>query len=261
MENKQKINLQRIAVFLFLVLFAVGEFIEISYVKDEFQNRMLSKIIQHAFGIVGVFLLVRSLDIKVFGKIENAWCLLPCFIVALDNFQWSAFFNGKMQLIHTDMRDFILFFLYCMTVGLLEELLFRGILFGLLAGFFSKDRKGFLITYTLSSVLFGVAHLFNGFSIGTLLQVGYTVLTGGLFAFCFVKTKNILCPAFIHGIYNFCGLLYDKQGLGMGVVFDMGTVLTMVIVSVLVGVFVLYEIWKYPEREREALYKKFDKIL
>lgn len=141
-----------------------------------------------------------------------------------------------------------------MAVGLFEECIFRGIVFSVLAGCFSKDRKGFLKTYFLSAIIFGAAHLFNGFSLGTLLQVAYTVLTGGLFAFCLIKTKNILCCAFVHGLYNFCGLLFDTQGLGTGVVFDVGTVVTMAIVGVCVGIFVLYSVFKYSEEERCALY-------
>jgi membrane protease YdiL (CAAX protease family) len=143
-----------------------------------------------------------------------------------------------------------------LSIGFFEEIIFRGIIFNLLATTFSKDRKGFLKTYIVSSILFGVAHLFNGFSVGIILQVGYTILTGGLFAFCLIKTKNILCCALVHGVYNFCGLLFDVQGLGNGVIFDIGTVWTMLIVSILVGIFVLYKVWTYSEEERLELYAR-----
>ena len=71
-----------------------------------------------------------------------------------------------------------------------------------------------------------------------------------------MKTKSIFCPALIHGIFNFCGLLFDKQGLGNGVVFDTGTIVTMLTVSILMGVFILYTVWKYPEEERKVLYNR-----
>ena len=92
-----------------------------------------------------------------------------------------------------------------------------------------------------------------------LVQVGYTILTGGLFAFCLIKTKNILCCAVVHAVYNFCGLLMGAEsalGLGTGVVFDLGTVITMLIVSVLVGGFILYKVFTYTEKERIELYAK-----
>jgi hypothetical protein len=44
--------------------------------------------------------------------------------------------------------------------------------------------------------------------------------------------------------------------MGTGVIFDMGTVLTMLIVSVVVGAFVLWKVWTYSNEERTMLYKK-----
>ncbi len=221
-----------------------------------FYWRTSLKIVQQFCGAMVGILLLLHLRIKLFKGAQNLLYLIPCLIIAVDNFQFAAFFSGKMQLIRKDAIDFILFFLSCMSIGLFEEVVFRGLIFSILAGRFSNNRKGFLTTYVVSSLLFGLAHLFNGFSFGTLLQIGYTVLTGGLFAFCLIKTKNIFCCAFVHGIYNFCGLLFDTQGLGSGVVFDVGTVLTMLIVSIVVGAFVLYKVWTYSEEERQELYSR-----
>lgn len=223
--------------------------------KEDFYLRIGLKTLQQLCGAaVGVYAL-QYLGVKLFRKTYNWLYLLPCLIIAIDNFQFGAFFNGRLQLVRTNPIDFLLFALNCLSIGLFEEIIFRGIVFSVLAGLFSKDRKGFLKTYVVSSVVFGLAHLLNGFSLGTILQVGYTILTGGLFAFCLIKTKNILCCALVHGVYNFCGLLFDSQGLGNGIVFDTATVVTMLIVSIVVGVFVLYKVWAYSETERAILYR------
>lgn len=253
-RKSTRIGIENAVIILFCALAALLDFVDISYVDDAFRNRMISKIVQQTCGSVAGVLLLLRLKVKLFQKPQQLLYLIPCMIVAIDNFQFSSCFNGKMELVRTGALDFSLFFAYCMLIGLFEELVFRGVLFSLLAGFFSQDHKGFLKTYIVSSVLFGAAHFFNGFSLGVLLQVGYTVLTGGLFAFCLIKTKNILCCAAVHGVYNFCGLLFDEQGLGSGVVFDVGTTVTMLIVGVSVGIFVLYKVWKYPEEERKELY-------
>ena len=84
---------------------------------------------------------------------------------------------------------------------------------------------------------------------------------GGLFAFCLIKTKNVLCCAVTHALYNFCGLLFSSYekgtiGLGSGVVFDVGTIITMAIVGVAIGLLVLYKVFTYSEKEREELYQK-----
>ncbi len=255
-ERQKKIR-SRIEIGVILLL-CVGcvllEWCKLSLLADEFRNRMLVKILSQGCGAAAAILLMRRLDIRLFGRVENLIYLLPCLLVAVDNFQWCALLGDKMQLVRKEFLDFFLFFVYCMSVGLFEELIFRGIFFSLLASRFENNEKGLWLTYLFSSVIFGVAHLFNGLSLGSLLQVGYTILTGGLFAFCLLKTKNLLCCAGVHGLYNFCGLLYANEYLGNGVVFDVGTVVTMLIVSVSVGLFVLYKVWKYPSEEREELY-------
>ncbi len=257
MQKKKIGRYIEIAVILLLCGCTLAmDFFPLSLLEDEFRNKLFCKIIQQSMGSAAGILLMITLNIRLFGKIHKPLYLIPCLLVAVDNFQWSAFFNGKMELVRAEFWDIALYTLSCLAVGLFEELIFRGVLFSVLASLFKKDRKGIWATYVLSSVIFGGAHLFNGFSLGTIVQVLYTVLTGGLFAFCLMKTKNILCCALVHGVYNFGGTLFDTRGLGSGVVFDIGTVITMLIVSVAVGLFVLYKIWKYSEEEREALYQK-----
>ena len=108
-------------------------------------------------------------------------------------------------------------------------------------------------------MLFGGAHIFNAFSGnigGALLQVAYSTLTGGLFAFVLIKTHNVICCGFVHGLYNFCGLLLSAQGLGNGVVFDVGTTVITLIIAIIVGIFVLISLKGYKEEERICLYKE-----
>ena len=252
---RDEINL--LIILTFFAVVALLEFIPFAYINNDLHNRFISKIIQQTCGsIAGILILVR-LKIRLFGKPQNLLYFLPCLIIAVDNFQFSSYFSGKMQLLYTRPVDFILFFGYCMAIGMFEEIVFRGIIFSIIAGTFSKDKQGFLKTYVVSSLVFGLAHLFNGLSFATILQVGYTILTGGLFAFCLIKTKNIFCCAFVHGVYNFCGLLFDKwQGLGNGVVFDTGTIITMLVVSLVVGIFILYKVYTYSEEEQKDLYAR-----
>lgn len=249
-------NLVEVAlILLFCGLTLALDYIKIEYVSHVLRNKYISKIIQQGCGGVAAILLMRRLGIRLFGKPEQLLYLIPCLLIAVDNFQFSSYFNGHMQLIHKEPLDFILFGLYCLSVGLFEECIFRGVIFTVFAGLFTKDKKGLLLTFVASSVTFGIAHIFNG----NILQVGYTILTGGLFAFALMKTKNIFCAAFVHAVYNFGGLLFEtpeRFGLGNGVVFDMGTVITMAVVSVILGSFILYSVWKYTEVEQIELYKK-----
>ena len=259
MKN-MKIIKNRIEMGLIILFFAVTlvlDYIKIEYVSDGLRNDLLSKIIQQSCGCIAGILTLKRLNIRLFGKVSGrGWLyMIPCMIIAIDNFQFSSFFNGKLTLVRTEPIDFILFAVYCMIVGLFEECIFRGVIFSILASVFPKSKKGFLWTYITSSIIFGLAHIINGISV----QILYTILTGGLFTFCLIKTKNIFCCAAIHGLYNFCGLLFSAEeqlGLGNGVVFDKGTVITMLIVSIVVGIFVIYKVFTYSEGERDDLYVK-----
>lgn len=260
-NKKKKIgNIFEISVVLILFgLTILLDFLHISYVENELHNKFISKIVQQGIGCCAVILLMRRLKLQLFGVPQEWLYLIPCLIVAIDNFQWFSFLNGNMELIHNTSVDFLLFGGYCLSVGLFEECIFRGIIFSVLVDRFSKDKKGLWKAYIGSSLIFAAAHLLNGFSVGTLVQVCYTFLTGGLFGFVLLKTKNIFCCGFVHALYNFCGLLFettDRMGLGKGVVFDLGTVITMLIVSISVGLFVLYSIYRYSEEERGILYTK-----
>ena len=264
-KRKSIRNVIQIALIVafFVATFAL-DFICCRSFNDTLQKIMFCKLLQQICGATAVILLMMRLKIRLFGKPQKWLCLIPCLIIAIDNFQFGAYINGRMELVYRKPTDILLFGGYCLSVGLFEECLFRGVIFALLVDILPQNKRGFLFVYVISSLAFGLMHIFNGFSGGALLQAGYSVLTGGLFAFCLIKTKNILCCAVVHGLYNFCGLLfgaYDPSqciiGLGSGVVFDRVTVVTMVIISVLVGFFVLYKVFTYSDKEREELYQKF----
>lgn len=240
---------------------AVLDFVEIHYTSDTINNKFISDTVPLVIGSVAVIWLMARGRSKLFGMPVKLLYLLPCLLVAVNNFPFHSYFTDKVELIPTGADKWILFAFYCAFVGLFEECVFRGILFPLMAGSFSNDQKGFWKTFFFSSMLFGAMHLFNifaGAGVGpTLLQVVYSTLIGGLCAFVLVKTKNILLCALTHGVYDFCGMLLSTEnGFGTGVFYDWQTILVMAVVGVAVGLFVLYGIWKYSDAERQELYKK-----
>ncbi len=265
MEGKEKKRFADVLTMSVIVVFCaiavVSDYVKIEFLSDDFKNRMLGDIMQRSCGAVAAVLLMKRAGIRLFGKPQGWLYLIPCLIVAVDNFRFWAYFTSETTpTLRGDVWDFALFALQCLSVGMFEECIFRGIIFAVLANCFSKDRRGFLKTYVLSAAVFAAAHLLNLFGgaspVAVLMQVGYTFLTGGLFGFCLIKTKNIFCCAFVHGLYNFCGLLFSEQGLGTPLPLDFGTGMTMIIVSLLVGAFVLYKTFTYSNAERTCLYAK-----
>ena len=143
-EKQKKIwNIVEITAILVLcVATLLLDYVKPVYLENELRNRFLSKIIQQGCGVIAAVLLMRRLKIQLFGMPQNWLYLIPCLIIAIDNFQFSSYFHGNMELVNNEPLDFLLFGGYCLSVGLFEECIFRGVIFSVLAGYFSKDKKG-----------------------------------------------------------------------------------------------------------------------
>ena len=85
-------------------------------------------------------------------------------------------------------------------VGFLEEIIFRGFLFQMMA----KDNIKVAIIVT--SITFGIGHIINLLNgaelIPTLLQICYAITTGYLFAVILVKSKSIWPQIITHSVVN-----------------------------------------------------------
>lgn len=265
LKEKQSIGniIVSTVIALLSVVLIVLTIFPLQYSADELRNKWLGVAVSRLLCAAIVVCLLVFMKIRLFGRVKQIAFVVPCLLVAINNFPFISYFHGNMRFVRTETVDVLCFALYCLSVGLFEEFVFRGVVFSALASIFPKDKKGLVKTFVVSSVLFGIVHLANIFGgagiVPTLLQVLYTTLMGGVFAFVLLKTKNLFCCAFVHGLYNFGGLLLDtpeRMGLGTGVVFDTGTVLLTVILGVCVAVFVLWNLYKYSEAERSVLYKR-----
>jgi membrane protease YdiL (CAAX protease family) len=266
-SNKEKRIKTIVSVLMSIlaVVLLLLEMIPIEYVKDTAQNAWIGQILRNLCGIGISIGFIYLLQIKPFYRPMQPLCLLPCLLIALNNFPLISFLLGNMRVVRTECIDIVLFLGYCLTVGIFEELIFRGVLFATLTGCFSRDKKGLFKAFLVSSVLFGASHLLNVFYgaglAATLLQVVYSTLTGGLFCFVFIKTGNVLCSALVHAVYNICGLFFElptRLGLGTGVVFDVGTTVMMAIIYLIGAIYVLYSLYKYSELKRTALYARIN---
>ena len=141
---------------------------------------------------------------------------LPCFMVAIINFPISALINGKAEVVRTDLLG--LYALYVISIALLEELIFRGVLLLIVSDFMRGKRYQYLLTALICSAVFSLFHLtnlFEGMGIGdVLLQCLYTFLIGGMLSITMIKTKNIWLCVLIHALFDFGGLLIVHLGIG-----------------------------------------------
>lgn len=94
-----------------------------------------------------------------------------------------------------------------LMIGLYEEIVFRGLLLGIFLEKWGNNKKQLVCSVLLSSILFGLFHLFNLFSGVTLTsilyQIYYTIVIAIAFSALLIRTNgNLLLCALIHGFYD-----------------------------------------------------------
>lgn len=141
---------------------------------------------------------------KEFLQFKKIWLISPTIqiFVMIIFFVFIAIL-GKLCLIKTSLlfgRPNS-FYIETLFAPIYEEIIFRGIIFGVLLKHFSTIKA-----IALSSLFFGLWHLKNIFFIDTIeviKQMAYTGLVfGPILAFITLKTKTIWIPTIIHYANN-----------------------------------------------------------
>ena len=188
--------------------------------NDKTLGKLICEIVPRL--AVSVFLIILmfargyAAPLKVKWKVRHLiWCI-PCFMVALANFPYTALAFGKASIDRTDL--IWLFIIKCLSIALLEEMFFRAIMVPLFLERFKENKYCLLITVIGTSVLFALIHLLNiflGAGVGyTMLQVGYTFLIGCMLAVILIYTKNIWLCIIVHFVFDIGGAIIKDLGSG-----------------------------------------------
>ena len=104
-------------------------------------------------------------------------------------------FNSEMGAF--EQGDYIWMLLTVSVIGpLVEELLFRGLVFHLFERSFKSERAAII----LSALLFGIWH-------EIFVQSVYTFMIGLILGYLYAKTRKIIWPFLVHLVNNFSGTL------------------------------------------------------
>lgn len=189
---------------------------------------------------------------KKWGGRELA-VILPCFAIAINNFPFLSVIGGDAS-IHAPVGKWLLYGLLCLSVGLFEEVAFRGCVFVICLERTKASRAPMLrvlFASVLSSAVFGLVHLMNLFAGASvesvLLQVGYSFLIGGMCSIMLVKTANVWYSVWLHAIYNFAGGVVPQ--LGSGTIWTTPTVILTVAISIVIVVYVFFLLFKISKEE------------
>ena len=95
----------------------------------------------------------------------------------------------------------LLYVLTMFSVGFLEEVIFRGLLFNAMSE--ESPRTAVIV----SSVTFGMGHVINLLSgsadlLPTMLQIIYATAAGFMFVMIYVKTRSLIIPIAVHSLFN-----------------------------------------------------------
>ncbi len=179
---------------------------------------------------------------KLFNGFKSLLVTLPFLLVSLNNLPIIGLALGNVQT-HTNTAGTLCYILYCLSIGLCEELVFRGIVFPLCLKITSKLKQGVFWGIAMSSAIFGVLHLlnlFNGAGVGaTFLQVGYSFLIGGMCAVSVCVTGNIFSAVLLHFIYDIGGLMTGNLGIAVGNPWDTATIIITAVLGVIVLAYTL----------------------
>ena len=230
---------------IIITLFAVGgvaipfNYLFELFIVDKLTVTLLSQItVRVLLAVVALIFMFKYGYHKAFlgkNKLISLVAVIPALLVAINNFPIIGLISGNV-VVTASTTNVILFVLFCLAVGVYEEVVFRGLILPLTFKLLENVKNGTFWAVALSSAIFGASHLmglFSGNVGGTLLQVGYSFLIGAMCAISLIITKNLFVAIILHFVYDVGGLMTTYIAIG-----NQWDTVTIIITAVL-GVFVL----------------------
>jgi len=184
---------------LFCILLIVAYILINSYCVNNFGiDDYRSAIINTIFSLSLIILIKVLKRTKYYGltkvtNIKKYLYFFPLLLLITVNL-W----NGIN--INNSVSEIIFHIINMINVGFIEEIIFRGFLFKMMA----KDSVKTAII--VSSVTFGIGHILNLLNgaelIPTLLQICYAIATGYLFVIIFIKSESLFPCIVTHCLVN-----------------------------------------------------------
>ena len=133
---------------------------------------------------------------------------------------------------------------YYIGVAIMEELYLRGLLQNIIEKWFGKRNNAALYAIIISSMLFGLGHIFGAIGqpvITIICKAVWAAALGVYFGAVYVKTRNLWIPIILHFVVDLCGIPFcfskSNQYPTIGLVFCL-------IMYLLLGIYGIYIIHK-----------------
>lgn len=183
--------------------------------------------------------------------------IIPMLLVAINNFPIIGVARGMVFFTNSVLENSI-YVLYCFSVGLVEELIFVGLVFPLFTICFKNKKNVLLLSVLCTGALFSLSHLINLFGGASFsavaMQVGYSFLIGCATSISLAITKNLSFSILIHFIYDIGGLLVGENGIAMGFQWDNLTIIITAVLGTITFIYALLICVKFKDERVFALY-------
>ncbi len=212
-------------------------------------------------GILSVLIfLLKKWELFDFNGLLRKWKINDFYVVLVPILFFLIIRIGNYRtLIEADLPLVSLFFISVLFIGLVEEILFRGMVLPLFIELLKNHKSVILWSVIISSLSFGVLHYANlllrddASFLGTTTQVLFALSIGVIFAAIFLRIKNIIPVALFHSLFNFTmgdKVLKEEQLVGETIVqntktLNYGSLLMNIVFSILligIGVYLLRKV-------------------
>ncbi len=160
-------------------------------------------------GLIVIMLVLKRTSYYGLTRVKNArqyLYFIPLIIIVTVNL-WNGF-N-----INNSLNEIVLHTLTMINIGFIEEIIFRGFLFKMMA---KNNVKSAII---VSALTFGIGHIVNLLNgaelIPTLLQICYAVSIGYLFVIIFHKSKSLIPCIITHSLMNALSIFNIENSLSL----------------------------------------------
>lgn len=202
---------ETLSCMLLIVLYVVSN----SYCMQNFGlTDYRSAFVNTIFSVVLLALVISLKRVSYYGltKVTNLkkyLYFIPLLLIASVNL-W----NGIN--INNTPSEILFYILTMINVGFLEELIFRGFLFKMMA----KDNVKSAII--VSSITFGMGHIINLLNgadlVPTLMQLCYATAIGYIFVIIFYKSKSLIPCIIVHAVVNSLSIFNEENKLSLYIV-------------------------------------------
>ena len=197
-------------IFLIVLYLVANSLCLQSFGSNDYRTAIVNTIL--SLGLVALMISLKRTSYYGLTKVKNPKKYL--FFIPLILIVSVNVWNGIN--INHSYGEIIFHTLIMLNVGFIEEVIFRGFLFKMMA------RDNVKLAIAVSTITFGIGHIINLFNgaeaLPTLLQIGYATAIGYLFVIIFYKSKSLVPCIIAHSVNNSLSIFNVENKLSLYVI-------------------------------------------